>query len=624
MSTRTTFKRTALAMLLAGIGAHALAQQSPPAALTGSVSVGARSVEVSGTDAKFREDVNLASGVRLFDANISYQATSRTEKGIDRLNLDATGLGGDPFETVHFDVRKYGAFDLKLDHYASAYFYEDTILPAALASVTGSTRGDIHHFDFERVRDAASAALDLSPATQLSFGLEHQTRAGDSTTSLDLQRDEFTLNRPLDESLNGLTVGLRHAWDHITLVVDEQLHDFKNTSELLLPGASPGSNATDPATLQFFMADQSYDYTSRAHGVRLLAKPSGKLDLNAGWRTENLDLDMHAHESSQGTTFAGAPFTSALQGPAFVGRDITVADFGFGYALNEKLRVIGNARHSSLSQQGGVTYGTDVGAGAWSIDTGGWEAGFEYAVTATILISAGWSTETRTDDRSWTLNAESSADTDEKTRRDGYFARFLLRRSGGLELTASVEDNSINDPFALASPTASRRYKIGLKRRWSNGLSLSGTWRKTDVDNSTSGWLADTKQANVRVLYQRERLQVSAGFSEIDVQRSIDQLVTAGTVQRLFPIDYAADSALWDASSRWRINERYAIGGELRAYDNYGSFRVARDDRRAFVDVTLGATYGLRVSYRNVNYREDAYDHYDARLLEVALRVRWQ
>jgi hypothetical protein len=622
MSARRRIHHATLATLLVLVRAPSLAQQNDPPSLTGSVSVGARSVDIDGAATKYREDINLDDGVRLFDANLHYEAKERGN-GIDRLDLDATGLGGDPFETIHLDVRKYGAFDLKLDRRKSAYFYEDTILPAVLASVTGSTRGDVHHFDFERTRDSAALDIDLSPATRLSFGLEHQTRAGDSTTTLPQQRDEFELNRPLDESLNGLTAGLRHAWDHITLIVDEQLHDFKNTSELILPGASLGSNVTDPATLQFFIADQSYDYTSHAHSVRLLAKPTAKLDLNAGWRTESLDLDMQAKESSQGTTFSGAPFASALQGPAVVGRDITVADFSFGYALGDRIRVIGGARHNRLSQDGGITYGTSIGTGTWDIDTDGYEAGFEYAVTSAILVSAGWSTETRTDDRSWTLDTSSSSDTDEKTSRDGYFARFLLRRTGGLELTASVEDNTINDPFALASPTASRRYKVGLKRRFSTGLSINGTYRKTDVDNSNSGWLADTKQADVRVLYQRERLQVSAGYSEIDVKRSIDQLVTAGTVQRLFLIDYAADSALWDASARWQINPRYSIGGELRAYDNYGSFRLARDDRRAFLDVALGMTYTLRVSYRNVDYREDAYDNYDARLLEVALRVRW-
>ncbi len=621
MRRRLRIPGRALATLLAWAAAPVLAQNDAPA-VTGSVSVGTRSVDVDGALTKFREDIDLAAGVRLFDASLHYQPSERGS-GIDRLDLDATGLGGDPFESVHLGVRKYGAFDLKLDRRRSAYFYEDTILPAALASVTGSTRGDVHHFDFERLRDSAALDIDLSPATQLSFGLEHQTRTGDSTTTLDLQRDEFELDRPLDESLNGLTVGLRHSWDHITLVVDEQLHEFTNTSELILPGYSLGSNTTDPADLQLFMADQSYDYKSRSHAVRLMAKPTAKLDMNGGWRTESLDLDMQANESSAGTTFAGVPFTSTLAGPATVGRDITVADFDFGYTVGTHVRVVGSARHNGLSQDGGVEYGPDVGAGRWNIDTDGWEAGFEYAVSSTILVSAGWSTEKRTVDRSWILDATTSVDTGERTSRDGHFARLLVRLTGGVELTASLENNDINDPFALASPSASRRYKVGVKRRWSNGISVNGSYRKTDVENDVSGWLADTKQADVRVLYQHERVQLSAGYSQIDVARSIAQLVTAGTVQVLFPIDYTADSTLWDASTRWRINDRYAVGGELRAYDNAGSFGLSRDDRRVFIDVDLGKTYVLRVAYRGLDYTEDAYDDYDARLLEVALRVRW-
>ena len=621
MSVRQRIRCTTLATVLAGATMPALAQTDAPA-VTGSVSVGTRSVDVDGALTKFREDIDLDAGVRLFDASLHYQPRERGS-GIDRLDLDASGLGGDPFESIHLGVRKYGAFDLKLDRRRSAYFYEDTILPAALASVTGSTRGDVHHFDFERVRDSAALDIDLSPATQLSFGLEHQTRAGDSTTTLDLQRDEFELDKPLDESLNGLSVGLRQAWDHITLVVDEELHDFKNSSELILPGYSPGSNTTDPADLQFFMADQSYDYASRSHAVRLMAKPTAKLDVNGGWRTESLDLDMQANESSSGTDFAGAPFTSTLAGPAAVGRDITVADFDFGYAVGDHVRVMGSARHNRLAQDGGITYGPDVGAGRWDMDSDGWEAGFEYAVTSTILVSAGWSTEQRTVDRSWVLDTTSSVDTDEQTTRDGYFARLLVRMTGGVELTASIEDNSIDDPFALASPSASRRYKVGVKRRWSNGISINGSYRKTAVENDVAGWLADTQQADVRVLYQHERLQLSAGYSQVDVARSITQLVTAGTVQALFPIDYTADSTLWDASTRWRIDDRYALGGELRAYDNAGSFGLSRDDRRVFLDVGLGKTYVLRVAYRGLDYTEDAYDNYDARLLEVALKVRW-
>jgi hypothetical protein len=607
----------------ASIGAlqSATAQSTSTPALSGSASLGVRSVDVSGTETKYKEDINLDDGVRLLGVELRYEP-STSDARVDRLELDAAGLGGDPFETIHFGVRKYGAYDLRLDRRRSQYFYEDTILPAALASVTGSTGGDFHHFDFERLRDTAALDIDVSQATRLSFGLERQTRLGTSTTSQGIERDEFELEKPLDESLNALNVGLRHSWDRVTLVLDERLGDFVNTSELFLPGASPGQNTADTAELQFFMLDQSYDYQSRSHSVRVMADPTAALDLTFGWRREDVDLDMQATESSAGTTFAGLPFTTALDGPAAVSRDLEVADAEIGYLLNDRFRLIGGVRRSTLDQHGDVTFGSSLGSGTWDIATDGYEAGVEIALTARMTLGTGWSSEARTTLSRWTLDATEQLEREE-TKRDGFFARFALKTEGGLEVTASVEDNSIDDPFALASPSASRRYRAGLRRRWDSGWSVSAGYRRTDVDNDLAGWAADTEQADLRLGFKADRLDLSTGYTSIDASRGVDQLVVGGTRTDLFRIAYQADSALTDFSARWRPGARVAVGGELRAYDNRGSFRLARDDRRVFVTTVVASEYSLEVAYREIDYTEDAFDAYDAGILELALRLKW-
>ncbi|HJR69618.1 MAG TPA: hypothetical protein VKA43_06225, partial [Gammaproteobacteria bacterium] len=305
--------------LLAGILLAALLATAPlgraqPAAtspLTGSASLGTRSLDVEGTDAKFREDLNLDAGPRLFDLRLRYEPEGTAGAAVDRLELDAQGFGGDPFENLRFSVRNFGHYRVALNRHRSKFFYDDTILPAALASVSGSTGGDFHRFDFERTRTTADVEIDVAPATQLSLGLERQTRTGASATTLTVERDEFDFDRPLDESLDGLTFGVRHAWRRATLIVTEELRDFRNTSELVLPGASPGRNLTDGASLSFFTRDQSYDYASRGHALRVLASPTARVDLTAAWRREDLDLDAHASEQALGTTFSGAPLATA-------------------------------------------------------------------------------------------------------------------------------------------------------------------------------------------------------------------------------------------------------------------------------------------------------------------------
>ena len=99
--------------------------------------------------------------------------------------------------------------------------------------------------------------------------------------------------------------------------------------------------------------------------------------------------------------------------------------------------------------------------------------------------------------------------------------------------------------------------------------------------------------------------------------------MTAGTRISVFVIDYAAASMFRDASARWQLTDRFAIGGDLRSYDNHGSFRLTRDDLRAFLAVRVSAQYILQIAYRELDYAEDAYDAYDAGILELAFGVSW-
>ncbi len=612
----------AIVLVTSVSAAPCIAQPASDSPLTGSVSLGFRNVEVGGAVTKYREDVNLDDGVRLFDFTLRYAPPPDAESIVDRIDLTARTLGGDPYESISLAVQKYGAYNLKLDHRRSEYFYEDTLVPAALASIDAVTGGDFHHFDFERVRDTASLDLQLTPDTKLSFGLERQTRTGESTTTLDIQRDEFELDRPIDESLDALTAGIQHSWDKVTVVFQEEIKKFENANEMFLPGASVGTNPLDPADLQFYFLNQSYDFDSQAHLVRVLANPTTRFQVRAALRREDLDLDMDASERSDGTDFTGAPFATDISGGATIGRDIDFDEVDFQFDVNERLRLVGGIRSSSLDQNGALLFGPDAGAGLWDIDTDGLEIGAEFAVRANLIFSVGLSNEERDAAGSYGFAAEQGA-SDVVTDRDGFFARASYESEQGLELTASIEENSIDDPFALASATDNIRYSLGLRHRWNNGVSLTANHRVTDVENDNSGWGSDTDQTVIRVSYRDERLQLSGGYTSVDTSRSVDQLVTAGFRQDLFLINFTADSVFLDASARWLVNDTISIGADIRKYENDGSFAVNRDDFRAFVDVRLTDEYSLEVAYREFDYLEDVFDDYDAEILEVAIRLNW-
>jgi hypothetical protein len=192
--------------------------QTASGAVSGHVTAGFRSVDADGAISKFREDVNLEDGARLFDAAVSYRPDAGQNALVDQLDFRAEGLGGDPYASLRLSMRKNGSYEFDLNRVQSKYFYADTITPAELASISGSTGGDLHRFDFERTRDTARLEWLISPATTVDFGLEHLARKGDSTTTLALERDEFELEQPLDESLRILSAGVQHRWDKMTLL----------------------------------------------------------------------------------------------------------------------------------------------------------------------------------------------------------------------------------------------------------------------------------------------------------------------------------------------------------------------------------------------------------------------
>jgi hypothetical protein len=611
----------ALAALVAGLSTAAHAQQSG-AAVTGHASLGMRNVSVDGSTNKFREDINLDDGVRLLNATFSYSADPETESAIDLFEFDASHLGGDPWESIHLGAQKYGVYKLKLDRRRSQYFYQDVILPPALASITGSTGGDFHHFDFERVRDSAALDITLTPSTKFMFGMDRHRRTGDSTTTADIQRDEFELERPLDESMNAANVGVQHSWRKVTLIYERDAQKFENTIDAFLPGASAGLNDTDPADLLFFSLDQSYDYESAGNTLRVMARPSSRFDLRMFWRQEDLDLNMNASEQSAGTTFTGSAFTNDLSGLAAIGRDIEIHEFGFGYLLNERTRLIGEVRRHTLDQRGTLDFAATPGFGLWDMETLGSEFGFEYAAFENTVISAGISRESRDVLHTDTPGAFASVP-EEQTDRSGFFATVSLEPVSGLTVSFSVEDDDIDDAYTLASPTGTRRYRVRAGYQWDNGLALNASVRRDALENDRSGWDADTNQVNIRLSWASEQFSWNLGLTQIDLDRLITATVTAGSRQDVFAIDYGADIELLEAGFTWQFNDRMSIGSHYAQYDNEGSFPLERDDYRAFIEFDIGSEYALRASYRDIEFLEDRFDDYDAELLEVAFDVRW-
>jgi hypothetical protein len=594
--------------------------------LTGDFELGLRSVDVDGASAKYREDVNLDDGARLFGLSLRLDPASAAG-AVDRLELSAGNLGGDPFETLRFEVGKLNRFSFTYERLESEYFYDDLIVPPPLASIAGSTGGDFHTFDFERIRDRARLSVEVSPRSTLRLGFDGHRKKGESTTTLDLQRDEFELDRPLDETLNDYRAGFEHRWDTVTLWLEERVRDYENLVEIFLPGASPGENTEDPASLSFFFLDQPYDFTSLEHTARVVYRPNERWDVRAAATLGRLGLDVDADQDAAGTTFAGAPFTLEATGDGAIDRDTELFDLDWTYRVSDRWALTGGARRHRLDQEGDFRFGAvgeppagdDERRGRWEVDLQAVELGAEVQISPAWSAAAGVSLE----DRQVTTAASAGGDEltrDEETGRTGWVATLAWRPSARLRLAASVEDSSFDDPYTLVAPTDRRRLRLLGRYRWGGGWSLNGHYTLRRVDNDDSGWSADTDQAAIRLARDRERYDLAVGWSRLDLDRAVDRLVQGGTRTVLFPIAYEAQADLFDARGRVKLSDGWAVGGAVLLYENGGSFALDRDDLRLWVEVPV-AQYRLRIGGRRVSYdeRDFDFDDYDADLLEVGV-----
>ncbi len=586
----------------------------------GEIHVGYRTVDVDGADRKYREDINQDDGPVLYRLQFDLVPDPGLRKYADRIELDVNDFGSQPFETLHFGIRKYGSYNFELHRRESEYFYEDIILPLELASVRSSTGGDFHHFDFERVSTGAKLELELSPAAQLRFGFDQFTKKGESTTSVDISRDEFEVDKPIDEKLRTSTLGFTYSWDKATLILEERLREYENVFELFLPGFSEGASE-GPATLDFYFFDQPYDFDTNEHSLKLLARPNDKLDIRLSAEIHDQSLNLHAEERIQGISFRGDSFSVDDVGSGSIERDLELYDIDLTYLVSDRFGIVGSVRRYSLDQAGDSTLGSDINSSDWDIDTTGFEGGFVCYINKDFSIGAGVIFESRDVDFTQLENGDGPM-IDESTDSDGYYVNAAWNPGTGLELSAKVDINSIDDPLTFATPTDRSRIRFRARYRWDSGFWLSGIYQFQDLDNDLSGWAAETGKTALRLGYRKNGVEASFGYTLIDIDRQIDSFVNEFL---LFNDLFQADADFLVGQVRWKANQRLTVGASARLYDNGGSFAVKRDDLRAFVEIGLSEDYLLGFAYRTIDYDEDdfAFDDYEADIAELSLGYRF-
>ena len=619
-----------------------------PFRVEGGFDFGYRTLDTSGNEDKYFEDLNLRSGPRLF--NLDLHVTPVGTELFDALTVDASHLG-DPFQSLGVTLKKYGRFSFLFRRNESAYFYRDTLVPPESANIRSSTGGDFHTFNYGRVDDRIDFDFDVGRRGEVFVNLNRRTRVGESTTTLDIQRDEFELDQPLDEVKNDYTVGFRLRFDKASVYVDETVRSFERHGRTFLPGASLGENTTGSAELFFFDQLMPFDFEMPQSTIKLNLRPDARLTVNAGFVVSDLDADLSHQETQRGITFRGAPFTSVFSSTGSLQRSTKLADVDVVYDVHERVSLIGGARFGRLDQDAELVDTVATFDTGLKISTNIVEAGAQVVPARGVTLTGGVRREIRDSEFLDVLVGElpdpgfegipdevpdpgHEGGTHVETKRTTLFVNGAVSPSRRVSVMGEYERGNYDDPFTLIAPTGMDRVKARVRFMPGNGLTVTGAFLTRRIENDLAGPVHPTEPragdpATLRTTsftahtgYDREMVSVHGSYTRQEISNDVTNLVNGFlSVATLYQSDLDRGAGGLTVA----VTDSVKVGTDLSAYRNRGSFGLDWEQYRVFTELLSPAGYVVNLSYRYNALDETLsdFDDYSAHIAEVSIGYRF-
>ncbi len=474
-----------LLIVLAAPPSHA---EEEPRPFSLGFEAGYRSVSVDGNLDKYREDVNLSdNALRLFSLDLDWRPAK--ESWLDELTLSAEGIGGEPYESARFTLRKAGLYDLKARYRSSDYFYADQ-------GWYFREGGDLHTWNARRSFYDLDFSWHAAPWVTVRAGADRMDRGGGSTTTRDIQRNVFLLDRPVDQLASTYWVGadFRAGWANIT--VEERYASYENRWVM----TSPASNGLDSGGATLDAYSQTQDQKGDAPVSRILVSgaPLEWLRFSATWARTDASLDYDVEGAWNGLDYDDSPagnppepYATTLANSGSVDRNTDTWGADVTFAALDNLDLTVDYTRWSYDQDGNIasteqqTGGKDAGTigiqgevhSSLSLDS--WGVAADWRATSTLTVSAGAGFQTRT--------AEFPlAGPTVETKRSLYRAGARWRPNAVWDLFLQGETGTDEDPYTPASPTDFNRLKAELKVRPVKTLSLSARFRDETRSNGLS------------------------------------------------------------------------------------------------------------------------------------------
>ena len=582
---------------------------------TGSFMLGYRMVDTDGVFTKYREDINLEKGPRLFHFNLHFAPSGDLEKLFDTMDVRVYNFGGDPFESFGIEVQKYRTYKFQFDRRKSAYFYSD--IWAA---------HDYHTFDFDRIQDSGMLKVWLGKQAHAYIDFNRFTKKGNSVTTFDFNRVEFEFDKPIEETSQEIAVGLDYSGKKFSIAVEERILEYNNVSSLFLPGYEDGGpGARYPSAMYLYTLNMPYDMEGNTHSVRVSARPFMGLFLRGSAQFIDQDTDFSYFEDAWGLDYLGYDFAYTDAGQGSFERKMKLYDFDMTLILTGKLALVGAARCRDFDQTGSITINGTTTAMDLEYENGGMEVGLQYQFSGKFGITLGFRYERRDIEDEIEI-LEENAPTD----RTGFFGTINWNPGKTFGLTADYQDGSYESPFTPISPTDYNRLRLTAKLK-AKSLYANGFYLYSKSSNDGSKWESSKNQLNLRLGFHSQKVKGGVGYSLIDVTREGDITVyyppawSGGEGSFAWDILFEGQSNLFDAFLYFYPDKAWELGGYFNYYKNNGSWELSRSILKAFVKYQCKTGFITQLAYRIIDFKEKelGLNDYQANIWEISFGYRW-
>jgi hypothetical protein len=291
--------------------------------------------------------VNLGEGPRLLGANLTMMSPLGAGKYVDRIQLNASAWGGDPYNTLRLFAEKSKTYQFTFDYRKVDYFnFIPTFANPLLAQ--GILLGQ-HSFD--STRRTMDFDLILRPGATISPFLAYSRNSGfgPGITTFTAEANEFAVRNQLRDTSDYYRGGVVFTLPRASLTLEQGILKFKDDQRISQEGGTNLGNRRTPVLGQTIVLNQ-LDENYHARGstpvsrVQLTATPWDKLTVAGRFVYSQPDLEFDYDRRTAGnfvSTEVLRVFTGELAtGTADANRPHILGNLSVEFRPIERVRIL--------------------------------------------------------------------------------------------------------------------------------------------------------------------------------------------------------------------------------------------------------------------------------------------